>query len=252
MKWSFEIPIRYIERLKSEVDYLFILPQHLSNKEYYRIVKEWKGEKYLDNGAYELGESIDTDRYIKIMKDIKPDVVIVPDVLFNYEESKKRREEFLSKVKDIKVRKIGVIQGKTFDEYIRSYYELLSNKDIDIIGVSRTRDMMWGNSLVFFQNVAIVKPIHLLGLSNPLELTILYRYGSSKIKIRGAGKGIMDYIESIDTGLPVNFAIVGMEIMKVNMWNEFKRVSGEDIDYEGDIDIGLIKRNIEILKEYVR
>jgi hypothetical protein len=57
-----------------------------------------------------------------------------------------------------------------------------------------------------------------------------------------------EQIKSCDTGLPLNFAYEGKKLIFPKRYDEFKRVSGKDIDFEGKLDIKLAKKNIEVLK----
>jgi len=52
----------------------------------------------LDNGADELGEGMRGTEYLRLVSEIQPDVVILPDVLSNGFETRERGLQFLSEV----------------------------------------------------------------------------------------------------------------------------------------------------------
>lgn len=104
----------------------------------------------LDNSAYEIGkleatqasgEGLGPELVLKAAETINPSIVIAQDVLCNREATLESTKSFIKYVKDKgllgKFQLMGVAQGKTKDEWLQSYEDLLKIKEIDQIGFSK-------------------------------------------------------------------------------------------------------------------
>lgn len=246
MKFSFEVPIKYLEELDEEQDYLFILGHHLVNDKYYNYVKKSNKMKILDNGAYELVESIAPQKLLDLARDLSVDIVIVPDKIFDKKRSLELEEEFFNLLNDDDRRKfkfMKVVCGNSLKEYLESLLEVAHDDRINFIGLSQSRAMI-GPNLSYLMNYiydnaerpsAIFKPIHLLGMFHPFEIIEAKRWGQ---------------IKSIDTGRPINFALKNKEFPILDKWIEYKKESGVELDVDVELDIQLAKQNMRNLKQY--
>lgn len=62
--------------------------------EWYKQRREQGDFVFLDNGAYE-GELLNVDEYVRLIRDLKPNVYAIPDVIDNEEETQRLQMEFL-------------------------------------------------------------------------------------------------------------------------------------------------------------
>ncbi len=195
------MPLSYMERyfLKDNNQGKCIVMAHLmENKKYLSIIKEIKENGnyiLLDNSAPYLGSSVNNEDLLDCIKLIKPDEVILPDVLDDGEETIKRTKEFLdafSKYNRIKF--MAVPQGKTIEEYKECYKIFARNSQIDLIGLSFSVSRLFNvqidinkysspreRLIKLFIDEGIIdysKPHHLLGFANSgnIELERLSKY----------------------------------------------------------------------------
>ena len=81
---ALEAPKQSLDLGFQSSDYLFVLA-HLWEDAFYRnkvFRYQSEGKKvFLDNSAFELGSSIGFNRYLTIIRELDPDVIVVPDML---------------------------------------------------------------------------------------------------------------------------------------------------------------------------
>jgi hypothetical protein len=202
----------------------------VKNSDYYeRLVRVSRTDRelYLDNGADELGEGMHGQDFNELIRGIKPDVVIAPDVLGKPEETLRRTSEFILEMGDYcldsGIQIMAVAQGLDIDSWLNGYLQLLSNPSVDIIGIPYDIEFdssvgRWAGSkeetktekrahrraelldLLEFRDM-LLKPIHLLGMNNLQEL----RYHDYKNRLA---------VISTDTTAPFAAALDG------NMWGK--------------------------------
>jgi hypothetical protein len=238
MKYSFEVPIHSLEEMDDHQDYIFILGQHLKNKRYYNYCKRSRKKKILDNGAYELGESIDPVKLKRYAEELNVRTIIIPDKLFDKKRSLELEKQFkklFTEEERKKYKFMKVVCGNNLKEYLKSLKEVSKDPDIDIVGISQSRTIIAPNLTFVMNEYRGKKPVHLLGLTHPYELL-----EASKFKI----------IESIDTGRPINFAFKKKLFPIISKNIEYKKESGLDIDTRKILDTELAKLNIITLKYY--
>jgi hypothetical protein len=215
---SHESPLCLLEKSKSYNDYQYCLV-HLCEKypEYYKHFKQCVEEGIevlLDNSIFELGVAFDSDEYAKVIVDLKPTHYIVPDALEDMEQTISLYKHFVRNYPNLPGNKIGVIQGKTFQELVECYNFMKYNCDYIAIsfdysyyqttglGNSKLERMCDGRARlidslrrekVWDDN----KPHHLLGCSLPKEFS---------------GYGTL--IRSVDTSNPIMCGIKGMRYAK--------------------------------------
>jgi len=248
MKFAFQVPIKYIKELDKENDYLFVLAQYLTNPKYLEFIQKTEKNIILDNGASELGESIDIKEYKKIIDLIKPDTIIIPDVLFNKKKSDMLEKKFMKLFSEEELSYyefMRVVQGATTTEYCQSLLEIANGDNDYIIGISRSRRLI-SNGYSYLLNILKDSytgnkkiKIHILGTENPLELEEFALYDNDTIKI-----------VSTDTSLPINYSVYSLPFPKIKASRDFVRVKGVDLDWSGELDISLTKKNIKLFKSY--
>jgi hypothetical protein len=221
IKIAHEAPLALIPLVRELTDYDYLLAHHCYGKrgdEYKKLFTKRSGRLVvLDNSAFELGESIDTDQYLDLIEEIRPDWVMLPDRLGDKEKTLELSKICLDKLRDedndINVESLGVLQGHTLEEMVEcalnfvelgvtrlavpsaaGAYTLLHPKlDRDMARVFGRVNLVTVLSGLFCDPVRL----HLLGCSSPLEFTI-YR-----------SKSTMHFIESMDTSAPVVAALLG-------------------------------------------
>lgn len=123
---SHESPISMLETSRSYNDYDYALV-HLfkEHNDYYQFfVDSVKMGRHvlLDNSIFELGTAYDPDEFAYWVSRLKPTEYIVPDVLEDTKGTVQSFVEFDSKYgKVLPGKKIGVVQGKTYDEIVECY-----------------------------------------------------------------------------------------------------------------------------------
>jgi hypothetical protein len=195
----------------------------------------------LDNSIFELGTAFDSDKFADYIHELKPTYYIVPDVL---EESKATMESFWSFTNDYQMvpgLKVGVVQGKTYDELITcyefmagyadyiaisfdySFYQVIGRATSDNPEQAKLERMCDGRQKLIDMLITDgiwehTKPHHLLGCSLANE----FSYYSNVKSIR-----------SVDTSNPVVAGIVGQRYLKgIGLYNKPKVLLADLIDAE--------------------
>lgn len=213
----------------NDYDYCLVhlLPENQKYKDFYFKSVEYRRRVLLDNSIFELGTSFDPEQFAYWVKELKPFEYVIPDVLEDTEGTCVSMDNFLSKYSDLPGRKIGVVQGKTYQELVDcydhiapkvdkiaisfdySYYlEHWSTTEIKVPSfVKQQEKNKWlkyavGRALLldnlYNDDVLDVKkPHHLLGASVPWEFS-LYSLND-----------LSEYIETIDTSNPIVAGILG-------------------------------------------
>ena len=220
---SHESPISMLDESRNYNDYDYALV-HLFEKypEYYNFFKVSKTlgrEVLLDNSIFELGHAFDPKKFAKYVKELEPTYYVVPDVLEDSQQTCSSFNKFTLNYPDLPGLKIGVVQGKTYQELVNCYKFMAEHADYIAISF----DYSWYETIAFsntgcklqqqmkgrrrFINMLIEdsvwddrKPHHLLGCSLAQEFTYYRKY------ING--------IRSVDTSNPVVAGIVGKRYYK--------------------------------------
>ena len=215
---SHESPIQLLDVSRGYNDYDYALVHLFEEQEkYYKFFKQsvkMKRTVYLDNSIFELKESFDPEKYIKWIKELKPTLYIVPDVLEDCDGTINQFEDWESKFRpqiDFNVIKMGVVQGEDWSDLVRCYRYMSKHADMIAIsfdysyfnytaeGETALERMCYGRQR-FIQHLVEEgiwnknKPHHLLGCSLAREFS---KYTSLRYK----------NIVSIDTSNPVVAAI---------------------------------------------
>ena len=174
-------------------------------------------EVILDNSIFELEEAFDAVKFDKWVNEIKPTWYIVPDALEQSQKTIDQMEDWNNKGLGYKGSgKIGVVQGKSYDEIVDCYNYLNKEADVDMIAISfdysyYTKSCPHANKYVSWMlgRVKLLgdllrdgvinkdKPHHLLGCGLPQEFSF-YKHSD------------YDWIYSLDTSNPVVHGIKGI------------------------------------------
>jgi hypothetical protein len=201
---SHESPISILKESRDYNNYDYALV-HLfeTHPEYYNFFKDsikMGRQVLLDNSIFELGKSFDPKKFAKYVKELKPNFYIVPDVL---------EDGYKTGIK------IGVVQGKTYDELVDCYKYMSDNADYIAISFDYSYYLVTGTGKTKLQRYASgrykfindlkrdgiwndFKPHHLLGCSLAKEFSF---YDNDRT------------IRSVDTSNPV---VAGIKELRYN------------------------------------
>jgi len=139
MKVSHETPISLLDYSKQYNDFDYCLVHLLDQNEGYRNFytksrSVWDRELLLDNSIFELGKAFDKHEFWKKVKELQPNMYIVPDVLEDYYGTVDSFKEFQNYNMDIKntflTKAIGAVQGKNWQELKECYKFMADNADM--------------------------------------------------------------------------------------------------------------------------
>lgn len=210
-----EAPMSIMDTVQSLTDYCYCLVHLLEESrcylDFFKDAKLKRRKIIMDCSLFELGEAFDSKKYYDWLLEIQPDEYIVPDVWQDCDKNLKSFEEFTQNfdLSALQGKKIGVLQGKTWEDFERAYKFMDTNADKIAISfgydfyVNNWRDLIESKAVCFsegrkqlvshllYKNILNVnKPHHLLGCGVPTE----FEFYKNKN---------FTFIESIDTSHPV-------------------------------------------------
>lgn len=119
-------------------------------------------EVILDNSVFELGESFDNETFARWVAELKPAWYIVPDVLENCDATLDRFFTFIEAHPQLPGRRIGVVQGGSYEDLVYCYTRLEPHCDM----------VAFSFDYSFLPTMA---PDHVRGPKTPLHLSMLGR-----------------------------------------------------------------------------
>ena len=221
-------------------------------KQFERAIKKGR-EVILDNSIFELEEAFDAAKFNDWVNYLRPSWYIVPDVLEDGYATIDKMEDWNNKGLGYKGSgKIGVVQGKTYDEIVDCYNYMNKEADVDMIAISfdysyYTKSVPHANKYVSWMlgRVKLLgdllkdgvinknKKHHLLGCGLPQEFQF-YKHSD------------YDWIYSLDTSNPVVHGIKGISYKDQGLWSKESQKLFELINSDIDTDqLNLIKNNIQ-------
>lgn len=142
IKISHESPNQLFSKVQSLTDFdyclVHLLEQNTEYREHFLQAKEKGRQIILDNSIFELGTAFNPDKYLQYVKLLQPTFYILPDSLENSEQTIFNAQNWFSKYDDASIkycRPIAVVQGKTYQELVTCYNELVK-LPIQMIAVS--------------------------------------------------------------------------------------------------------------------
>ena len=243
IKIAHESPKSIFEEVQRYTDYDYALV-HLfeEDEEYLKQFKEaiHRGrEVILDNSIFELEEAFDAVKFDQWVKEIKPTWYIVPDALEDTNKTLDQMEDWNDKGYGYEGSgKIGVVQGKTYDEIVDCYNYMNKEANVDMIAISfdysyYTKSVPHANKYVSWMlgRVKLLgdllrdgvinkdKPHHLLGCSLPQEFSF-YKHAE------------YNFIYSLDTSNPVVHGIKGIQYKQEGLWDKESQKLFELINHD--------------------
>lgn len=217
MKISHESPNSIFKKVQNLTDYDYALVHlFLENQDYREHFLKAKAdgrEIILDNSLFELEVPFDPFKYSEVIQQLQPEWYIIPDTLENSKETQLSYVKWVSTFKDLPGKRIGVLQGKTYEELCECY-QTFRRFRVDKIGISfdysyyekcfplnmKLEAWMKGRQMFIkqLQEESFFRPeipIHLLGCSLPQE----FKYYQT-----------MEFIDSVDTSNPVVHGLKGV------------------------------------------
>lgn len=239
------VPIRYLNLIKGQPYHMALAHLVLKSEEY---AKFYRNEQYqgsfviMDNGACE-GAQLSNEDLLNAARKVNPSELVLPDVLFDYEETISRSEWLLRELtlnpfhKHISL--MVIPQGKDDVEWLRCAEEMVT-WPVNVIGVPK-----WLGKYATDTRLALVKElqpklkkygkvVHLLGCYNTMREIELFE---GAIQSHYIEPGI---VRGIDSSLPYVFAREGKVL------DNSLRPSHTAIDFISaqDVDEQLLKTNI--------
>jgi len=179
--------------LSGHGDRYFVLCHHYLNDETYRWffqqIRRTKPDVWitLDNGAAE-DSLVTEDQLMEVVKELKPNEVIAPDVLFDTVQTLMNYYSFKMKMSIrglLQHTKIFACpQGNTKQEWMDCYYKMITDGDCSTIGLSKIAvPKCWNNATgdtqiassrnqcvdELYKRGWLLKPVHLLGMGEHTE-----------------------------------------------------------------------------------
>lgn len=185
-------PVAHLDLMILGTDSIFGLAHLYVQHEHYRqFLKDQKAAgKWItmDNSAAEK-ELVTEDILIQVVKDLLPNEVISPDILFNHQQTIENLDSFISRMSREnlldKVEIFAVPQGNTKEEWINCYLDMLTFPLVKTLGISKLgvphaflgqakddQGIMESRHMAIkylLENNLIQKPLHFLGMGSPEE-----------------------------------------------------------------------------------
>lgn len=261
MKISHECPISLLTESRSFNDYDYALV-HL-----FEEIKEYKeffieslnsGRKViLDNSIFELGKAFDMFSFANWIEEIRPTEYIIPDVLEDCGETIVNAIKWKRLFNNLPGKKIGVVQGKNYDQLVYCYKQLDEDIGVDKMALSFDYSyyqkvfphpnkwlsyakgrIMTINRLLEENVINVNKPHHLLGCSLPFEF-ITYRTG-------------YPWLESMDTSNPI---VHGIKKIRYGYGGLISKESIKLVDLINEVpneeQLTIIRHNVSAFREIV-
>lgn len=176
MKIAHIVPTTYMKFWLGR-DYHMMLAHLADDPEYVKEANLAKGYKIMDNSVYELGESLTPEKLIEAAKKLNPSEIVVPDVLRDGAATLLSAYKYTAQLRQAlpNVKLMVVPQGKTLEEWLKCYTELVK-LPIDTVGINKfTHYYALGGRIKFckmMKEEGLIKPnieYHLLGLPEMLD-----------------------------------------------------------------------------------
>ena len=263
VKIAHEAPISIFKDVQARTDYDYCLVHLLGESEEYRRkffkAKEEGREIYLDTSIFELGTAFEASKFAEWVEKLEPDYYFAPDALEDCDTTIRQMEEWNKDFGNIKGKKVGVVQGKTYEEIIRCYDYMDKRSGADMIAISF--DYSYYNETVPHPNkylswalgrakllsdllkdgvINTEKDHHLLGCGLPVE----FKFYQDEA---------FDWIRSVDTSNPVVHGIKGIQYEEnFGLMDKESQKLFEMINYPAeDIDLEKVMFNIYYFRRLV-
>lgn len=261
---SHESPIELFDKSLKYNDYQYCLYHlFLKNEQYRNFFNKCSlnnVEIILDNSAFEFEqtkEKFNEEDYVKCIEELNPTTFIVPDIMNDGYNTCISFDKFIKKYPNLKHYKMGILQGRTYNEMVECYKYLSDTADYiglnhgsifyNVIGRGLTLDERKSNGRIKLIKMLIDdgiwnwnKPHHLLGVQLPIEFSF---YKNNNIY----------NIRSIDTSNPIMAGINNMTYNNtLGLKEKPKGLMAENMNIELTNDqVDLIMYNIKCFRKIV-
>ncbi len=221
IKIAHESPIGIFDIVREYTDYDYALVHLLEESSEYRAKfmesKLLNREVYLDTSIFELGEAFDEDKFAEWVRIMEPTYYFVPDALEDKDKTIRNMESWNKKYSELKGGKIGVVQGKNYEEIVECYDYMNEQANVDMIAISFDysffeKDIPHPNKYVSWAlgRVKLLGDLHSQGIINENKRHHLLGCGLP-IEFRFYREAKYNWIYSLDTSNPVVHAIKGIK-----------------------------------------
>ena len=175
--------------------HFFIQHEHYRQK-FLELRKNPSNFITLDNSAAEKS-LVTEDVLIDVVRELRPDEVIAPDVLFDKTQTLSNLDSFVKRMRAEglldRTKIFGCPQGNNRQEWIECYKAMMNNVDVSVIGLSKIAvPRCWMDEQhedvgikesrrlcvqYLVDNGLLLKPVHLLGMGDPTEYEV-YKHGN--------------------------------------------------------------------------
>lgn len=228
--------------------------------QYYKLFKDAikdGREVILDNSIFELEEAFDAKKFAYWIEELQPEWYIVPDALEDAKKTIDQMADWNNKYADkVPGKKIGVVQGKDYQEIKACYHYMDKIANVDMIAISfdysyYTVSVPHSNKYVSWmlgrvkllgdllrdRVINVNKPHHLLGSSLYWEGQF-YKHSD------------YNWIYSMDTSNPVVFGIKGREYGGLTFDKPSQKLFTLINESIGSINVHLILENINTFNKF--
>jgi hypothetical protein len=247
MKLAIIPPVRYLEEFSTNY-HLVLAHIYKTNLKYraFYLSRRRKGEFIiLDNGAAEQGSSIDAQELYRLAIDLKPNVLVCPDALRDYDKTLTLANHFLDeyapRIKELDVKLLAVPQGKTEGEWLKSFEWFNSDPTIEWLGISKYVVGAFQSRVHAMAAIedSMKKHCHLLGMAGTPEDVIQEKR--------------FKFAYSTDTAVPVKLGLQGLSLKqyayKEQMSDDTYFLNPPEIPFT-DYRYGWMRKNVDDYKGY--
>ena len=226
MLCSVELPVKYL-KLSNEFDFDFIIASTcIGYPEYFKYFMQRKQNRFtiLDNGAFETGEALSDEVYLKIAQKLQPNVLVIPDVYKNTYKSILRFNFFMQKnpLQNLpNTNLMGVLQAQGSVENAEMLAELYSTRNIKWFGIP------YAAGLDRFQLISKHpewENVHILGLPHLSEIAALTELSN---------------VISVDSSLPVKVTVKHLQLFRTMYSSTYVQPN------EDKLNITLLRTNLQ-------
>lgn len=239
---SAELPVGLLQ-YRHKLDYDFVIASHfLDVPEYANAYTRTDDSRFviLDNGAFETGESIPSDKYLQVISKVRPNMIVLPDVVNDASSTIHECSEFLTTVAPMfnsDLQFMGVLQGESTTDYMKCLDFYISSSSVNTIGIPY--HLFYRPKFIIKNEInAICKErglnIHILGLPNPTEVLELKHFSQ---------------VTSLDTSLPIVSGMYNLRFQNLQ-WRS-AGVPIEKVDFSSTQKVAILS-NIMTLSEWCK
>jgi len=258
----YAIPPNKNLELMDQGDRYFALCHHYLNDTSYRQhfldIRKNKPDAFItmDNSAAEHS-LVTEEMLLDVVKELQPNEVIAPDVLFDRDQTLKNLYSFIRKMDNdglrVHTRIFACPQGATKAEWMDCYYKMVTTGEVDTIGLSKIAVPKCWNDATGDTKIAesrnqcvnelwmkgwLIKPIHLLGMGEHNEFDFylqnkipMIRSSDSCYTILAAINGI-DFEQGDTTRIPTTNAYFDTELTQDQINLAEKNINYLKIKYQ--------------------